>query len=541
MNSTARQQIQHIISDLDNAYHIKMAKTKREEELYKQKCAISDWIYCLYANDEKAENNNQDYKDLLGYLIEKFYGSKDNISLWDKNWTFDDNSTVYAKRFGKFYISKGGQYKLVSPEEFISSSDNSQHHKYIDLKIKRLEIYNDSWFYFRGNKYLGTTFLTRLYFNFNYDFETIVTFSKQLCDELNHWFIPFEYKFATKKTERYDKGVLYTSREHYYIVFQIIKKLASEESYNGLFGEATLAFTKKTSLKGISFGEEPPVRSSSFGKYRADIMADIYIGYYKGLKNNKKSGNLINFFHKKLLESGFNTKDFFRNPNTNYPYAFSVFRKKIAYKKQAMAHASGKYLEWALNAGKLICKQAIIIEQKGKINCCWMSLIEDEFQYAGYQLTDDSFTEGRLGIIYFLGRLYSYFPKEYIFKDICEIVLADIHRISDSLSGTSTTYINQIRQWLKTGKHSSNIKNDDKYLQVGQAASIRNRIDAVLNIPHTYSVVGNEAPQPIINKGYAGIGLILFAIYENNADELAKSEGYYSQEALLKLTNQIIF
>jgi hypothetical protein len=541
MNTTARQQIQYIISDLDNTYHVKMTTSTREEELYEQKYAISDWIYCLYSNDEKAENNNQDFKDSIAYLIEKFYESKDKVYLWDKNWTFDDNSTVYAKRFGKFYISKGGQHKLVSPEEFISSSDNNKQHKFIDLKINRLEIYNNSWFYFRGNKYLGTTFLTRLYFNFNYDFEKIVSFSKQLCDELNQWFIPFEYKFATKKTERYDKGVLYTSREHYYIVFHIIKKLASEQTYNGLFEEPTLAFTKKTSLTGISFGEEPPVRSSSFGKYRADIMADIYIDYYRSLKYSKKSGRLINFFHKKLAEFGFNTKDFFRNPNTNYPYAFSVFSKKTPYKRQVAGHAADKYLTWALNAGKLICKQAIIIEQRGILNCCWMSIIEDEFQYAGYQLTDDSFAEGRLGIVYFLAKLYSYFPHEYIFKDISEIVLADIQSSSHLLSETSVFYINQARQWLKTGKRLLNLKSSRNYLQVFQSESILTRIDAMLDMTNTYSVVGNEAPQPIIKKGYAGIGLILFAIYENDAEELAKSEGYYSHEAFLKLINQTMF
>ncbi|RYX90981.1 hypothetical protein EON78_06830, partial [bacterium] len=185
MTSISKQQIQHIIADLDKAYNPVMLASTREEELYEKKYAISDWIYCLYANEEKAENSNTDYKDALGWLIEQFYQSKENIAYWDKNWTFDESSTVYAKRFGKFCISKSGQYKLVSPEEFISSSDTHAQQKYVDLKIKRVEITNNSWFYFRGNKYLGTSFLTRLYFNFNYNFEQIAAFSKDLCHELN--------------------------------------------------------------------------------------------------------------------------------------------------------------------------------------------------------------------------------------------------------------------------------------------------------------------------------------------------------------------
>ncbi len=542
MSSIARQQIQSIIADLDSAYHLMMSKSKREEELYEKKYAISDWIYCLYANDEKAENNNPDYQDSLGYLIEQFYESKDNISLWDKHWTYNDSSTVYAKRFGKFYISKGEQYKLVSPEEFISSSDSTHQHKYVDLKIKRIEIYNNSWFYFRGNRYLGTTFLTRLYFNFNYDFEKIAAFSKHLCDELNRWLIPFEYKFATKKTERYDKGVLYSSRDHYYLVFHIVKKLVSEPSYDGLFDEETLAFTKKTSLKGISFGEEPPVRSSSFGRYRADIMADIYIDYYKSLKNNKKTIRPANFVHKKLVAFGFNTRDFFRNPGTNYPYDFSIFNRKVSYRKEDVASSSDNYLTWALNAGKLICKQAIIIEQKNKVNCCWMSIIEDEFQQTEYRLTDNGFDEGRLGIVYFLGKLYSYFPQEYIFADICKIVLADMLSANNFLNETTTQYINQIQKWLKVRKQSTGIKKQENQLLIGPAAYLRDKIDTIiLHKASTYSIVNNEAPQPIINKGYATIGLILLAIYENNADELARSESYYSEEAFFKIINQTMF
>ncbi len=537
MSSATRQQIQHIIASLDNTYHTVMLKSNREEDLYEKKYAISDWIYCLYANDEKEQNHNQDYKDSLDWLIEQFYESKENIAYWDKNWTIDENSTVYARRFGKFCISKSGELKLVSPEEFISSSDTNHQHKYVDLKIKRIEITNNAWFYFRGNKYLGTAFLTRLYFNFNYDFEKVVSFSRTLCDELNRWFIPFEYKFATRKTERYDKGVLYTSREHYYIVFYIVKKIVSDKKYGDLFCESTLAFTKKTSLKGISFGEEPPVRSSSFGRYRADIMADIYIDYYKNLKNNKKTRGLNHFFHKRLIEAGFSTKDFFRNPHTNYPYDFSLFKKKTISRHNTSACLTDKYLTWALNAGKLICKQAIIIEQNNRVNACWLSIIEDEFQQAEYRLTDNSFDEGRLGIVYFLSKLYSYFPDEYILKDICEIVLSDI--VADNVP--ACTYICQIQQWLKAGAGKPVTKKAQNHLFAKQAAALQDKIDALLHKTNTYSAVRNEAPQPIINKGYAAIGLILLALHENNTDELLTLEASFAEEAFLKLINQTMF
>lgn len=541
MSSISNQQIQHIIKDLDNNYSSSMLESRRDEDLYEKKYEISDWIYCLYANDDKRENSNPDYADSLDWLIEQFYESKENIAHWDKNWTFDDNSTVYARRFGKFCISKSGEYKLVSPEEFISSSDGNHLHKYVDLKIRRIEITNNSWFYFRGNKYLGTAFLTRLYFNFNYDFEKIASFSKALCEELNRWYIPFEYKFATKQTGRFDTGVLYTAREYYYIVFHIVKKIASDTKYNDLFDEATLTFTKKTKLKGISFGEEPPIRSSSFGRYRADIMADIYIDYYKHLKNNKKPSGLNNFFHKKLTEFGFNTGDFFRNPDTNYPYDFSVFKRKTSYRKEVANPPSDKYLIWALNAGILICKQAIIIAQKNKVKCCWLSIIEDEFQHADYRLVDNSFADGRLGIVYFLAKLYSYFPQEYVLKDICEIVFADISSTNIPLSKSVSDYLKQIKRCLKVSNAPSGAEKQKKYSFTENTFSIKNKVDVILSGTHKYTPVNNEAPQPIINKGYAAIGLILFAIYENNTDELALWEEYYSEEAFYKLINHTIF
>lgn len=539
-SSIVKQQIQHIIADLDKAYHFTMIASKKEEELYEKKYAISDWIYCLYANEEKTGNTNPDYRSSLDWLIKQFYQSKENIAHWDKNWVIDDNSTVYAKRFGKFCISKNGQYKLVSPEEFISS-DSAHQQKFVDLKIKRLEIFNNSWFYFKGNKYLGTSFLTRLYFNFNYDFEKIVAFSKTLCDELNQWYIPFEYKFATKATNRYDTGVLYTSQEYYYIVFYLIKKIVSGKQYADLFGEETLAFTQRTALKGISFGEEPPVRSSSFGRYRADIMADSYIDYYKKLKTGKKAPKLDHFILNTLIEVGFNTKDFFRNPNTHYPYDFSIFKRKAGSGKASSIDISDKYLFWALNAGKLICKQAIIINQKSKVNCFWLSSLEDEAQSEEYKLVDNSFTNGRLGIIYFLARLYSYFPHEYIFKDICEIVLTSVHS-TDALSYESNShYINQIKKYLKSKNKPSKINTKKVPVSSEKASFLTKEIDSLLENSNTYSVVSNHAPQPIVHKGYSAIGMTLLGIYEKDTFLVEEFEVYYAKEAFLKLINHTIF
>jgi len=539
MTPKAKQEIRHIIADLDAAFNAIMTSAKRDEDLYEKKYAISDWIYCLYANEEKADNNNTDYKGSLEWLMEQFYESKDNIAYWDKNWTFDENSTVYAKRFGKFCISKSGEYKLVSPEEFISSSDSNTHHKYVDLRIKRVEISNNAWFYFRGNKYLGTAFLTRIYFNFNYDFEKIVSFSKDLHNALNNWGIPFEYKFATKKTERYDKGVLYTTREHYYIVFHIIKQLSAEAQYADLFGEDILSFTKKINLKGISFGEEPPIRSSSFGRYRADIMADIYIDYYKCQSTNKNTKRLESFLLQKLLQIGFSIKDFFRNPNTYYPYHFSVFNQKSQTTISQANNFSDKYLMWALNAGKLICKQAIVINQANKPNCFWWSLIEDEVQQTEYRRIDDSFYEGRLGIIYFLAKLYSYFPQEYIFKDICKIVMANIPK--EYPNNKTAQYIKQISTYLKPKKKVLNRNQNKELWLTKDLISLKDEIDILLNNTTTYFFVSNDAPQPIINKGYAAIGLFLLALFENNACEGVNLKPYYSKDALLKLMNHTLF
>lgn len=535
MTSKAKQEIRHIIADLDAAFNAIMTSAKREEDLYEKKYDISDWIYCLYANEEKANNNNVDYKSSLEWLVEQFYQSKDNIAYWDKNWTFDENSTVYAKRFGKFCISKSGEYKLVSPEEFISSSDSNKHHKYVDLRIKRIEISNNAWFYFRGNKYLGTAFLTRIYFNFNYDFEKIVAFSQDLHDALNNWGIPFEYKFATKKTERYDKGVLYTKRENYYIVFHIIKRLSAEEQYTDLFGEDVLAFTKKITLRGISFGEEPPIRSSSFGRYRADIMADIYIDYYNRQKTNKNTKRLETFFFQKMLQIGFSIKDFFRNPSTYYPYHFSVFNQKVQTTLSELNNFSDKYLTWALNAGKLICKQAIVINKANKPNCFWWSLVEDEVHQTEYRRIDDSFYEGRLGIIYFLAKLYSYFPQEYIFKDICRIVLLNIPK--EAINSTMEQYIKQIKAYLKLKKKTL----DKEIYKESSITPLKKEIDTLLSNTNSYSFINNDAPHPIVNKGYAAIGLILLALFENNDYEATNLEPYYSKEALLKLINHTIF
>ncbi|WP_259014270.1 T3SS effector HopA1 family protein [Emticicia fluvialis] len=534
MTLTTRKQIDSILVNVDSAFQPQMLLARKEEELIGKKYAISDQIYCLYANVTEQEKLNEDNKESFNWLAKQFYQSDEQLNTWDKNWTLDEQSVRHAKRHGKFYLCKGEQYKLVSAGDFVSSSSFPNQDKIVDLRIKRLEILDNAWFYFRGIKYLGSSFITRIYFHFNYDFETIARFSKDLQDELNNWLIPFEYKFAIRKNSRLDNAVLYTAREHYLIVFYIVKKIATAPQYADLFGSATLPFTKKTVLRGITFGEEPPIKNSSFGKYRADILAEIYIEYYQTRTANISKQRLSGFVKKRLLEMGFNLDDFFRNPQSKYPYDFSILSKAFNGSKRYNPLSENNYLNWALHIGRLICRQALVINQKGKTHCYWLSLIEDETSSFEYRLTDDSFNEGRLGIIYFLAKLYSYFPNEYLFRFLCKTVLKDI---SATMPGVSDNYqfIEEINKCLDF-KLPKRLKKKQIHNHL-----LVNEIVNTLNETDSYTKIDNDGPQPIIKMGYSAIGLILLAIAEGNLTDLIKLEGFYAKDTLLKIINQVKF
>ena len=140
MTINTRKQIEVILSDVDAVYQSQMLLAKKEEDLYGKKYDISNRIYSSYAFDRQETNENLDYKESLDWLSAHFYQSKEHVSFWDKSWTIDEHSTLYAKRYGQFYISKGEQFKLVSPGDFIASTTLPNQEKSADLRITRLEI-----------------------------------------------------------------------------------------------------------------------------------------------------------------------------------------------------------------------------------------------------------------------------------------------------------------------------------------------------------------------------------------------------------------
>lgn len=537
MTKNSIKQIEVAISDVDSVYHFEMLLAQKEEDFWSKKNDISDRIYSLYANDKPNEQDNADFSQSFNWLMWLFYQSNENISLWDKNWAFDEHSILFAKRYGMFYLSKGEQFKLVSPGDFVSSTSFPHQEKSVDLRIKRLELLDNSWFYFRGNKQMDTSLLTRIYFHFNYDFKTISAFSKDLYEELNNWFIPFEYKFFARQTNRWDTGVLYSIREHYFVVFYLVKKIASNNKYADLFKEETPYFTKVTALKGIGFAETPPAKNTSFGKYRADILADIYIDFYRNSINKIKAPTLKSYVKRRLLEMGFDIKDFFRNQESCFPYDFSILNKNIILNRIQKDQSLSNYLNWAFQIGVIITKQAIIIAKKGKSHCCWFSLIEDETGNFEYRLTDDSYIEGRLGIIFFLAKLYGYFPNEYIFKFICRTVLKDIRRNKKYSPQEEQTMI-KIEKHLKI---RVSVKPDDNKQKSVSDYQLTHEIYQILNAPSSYSKLNNEAPQPVLNKGYSAIGLMLLAIHESKEQDLNHLSDYYSKETLMKIINQVKF
>lgn len=391
------------------------------------KMEVFERIYSKYSNS-KAVSTNSQITFTFDELKEKLLGNQ-SVIYWDKNWSFKNSSSNFAHQYGQYLLYKAGESHLVEPEKFILSDDvvSDNDFTYVNIKIKLLNDRNSegtSWFWINGKNYLSNFSLIKFYFSFTQDpsnSERILDFFKYLTDELNVRGIPFQLKFEKEFTERYENAVLYTQSSHYFVAFHVVKKYY--DTYRDIFRQNNLLFTKKI-LPEIAFAEEPSIRGMSFGRLRSLEILNAITQYY----TTPKSSSIFYFVKNQLEKKGYSIEELYRNPQTHFNYDFSIFSTNYNYNLNS--NNNSKNQERALFIGRILCRQATIFVENGKTTCHWISVLKDDPdenpETVEYHKVNDSFLQGRLGIIYFLAHLYKRFPDDWILKEICEIVLGSI-------------------------------------------------------------------------------------------------------------------
>ncbi|MBI1227763.1 MAG: hypothetical protein GC192_21190 [Bacteroidetes bacterium] len=144
-----------------------------------------------------------------------------------------------------------------------------------------------------------------------------------LTTKLNEWQVPYQFKCLHNPASygRHDSAVLYLDKRYLTIVFEIIKEGIAQ--MRPWLQPGVPLFSKQVT-EGIGFAENPFDPNESFGTSRCKVLAQ---GLVDAWKEQAPKETWLSHVLKSIERSFLSTEEFYRNPNSKYPYQFPDFEQ----------------------------------------------------------------------------------------------------------------------------------------------------------------------------------------------------------------------
>lgn len=417
---------------------------------------LQERLYEIYYFDDKKITIKQD-NIIFNETIFNKVTQKDEF-FTSKFWQYDSDKNILRKHSEQMIAPQGRFYEKNVKEtyqEIIETKINNAELLLTRYKYKSAEenFENFNWFYGKIPQTDGYTI--RFYFSIMPDSEKIAHLINVITKEFDRAGVAFIFKYLSdpqKFNDRNDVAVLYTPRKSALLAFDLVR-IIYEQTYDKLFySQRCPLFTKKLA-DGLSFGENPDDRRfTSFGSYRSIYIAMAIIKYYyiekkyalpnedvlKELLNNnleilktKKSSLIKNW-----------TDNFYLNQYSKYNYSeeISYFKHNLFNHKHlntenrnslSSSPDTNEYLETAYLIAQIISREAHFYPSKKEeyhLHCNWVSYSSTNFssilakskkqQVISYEFKalNSSFLQGRLGVAYFLKKLFKVKKDQNIYR-----------------------------------------------------------------------------------------------------------------------------
>jgi hypothetical protein len=449
---------------ISNSVQLVLKEEERDFSL-EEVLLINDLRNKIYDKYRKAEIKKSNFKEDI-HSFEKYFKEKfKDIQPFTKieHWQFNEKDSVLRKESEQFY-SNPGRFFL---QEKIKITDDSLINK-SSLIIPRFDFAGlgefKDWFWVYGKKPQLDNNSIRFYFNIFPDKKEIWKLIKYLFKYFDTAQIPFTFKFAKNPNDypQYtDIAVLYVPRKHVFVIAEILNQIYHKLDEKFFHNQVPL-FTRKIK-KGLGFGENPfDGRFSSFGSYRSTSLALAAFKTYSDgrvnfnnfieklnslyeidsvrnlpqvtwsqMKFNPKieifteiDSEISTHFSNVLASNSPNIRkwsdSFYLNKEAKYDYkeVFSKFKPAMKLRKESFLNfidENNIFLQAAILYGYSIAKEAVWFTQDNCSYCTWLSfsgLINSETQLNKnegnkFNSVDNSFINGRLGIVFFLIKLNS--------------------------------------------------------------------------------------------------------------------------------------
>ena len=270
------------------------------------------------SNGSKENKEPEDDSSILSLLRE----ANTSAELFDGGWQVDE-----IESSGNIRVRKGGYKRYTFAGDFLREHFGQGALKKNELvKIKAYPEYfgeegNEGIFYyvFGSTMYESNQMMiARLYFHVKP--ECAADLVRYITSEFNRFSIPFQFKCLNNASlyTRSDAAVLYLEKRYVNFVFDLLQ--ASINTVSPWLNESIPMFTFPLA-KGIGFAENPFSSDESFGSNRCRIVAQGILNAWKEkLPKTDWMESILQHIRKSFLIP----EAFYLNPNSHYPYSFSL-------------------------------------------------------------------------------------------------------------------------------------------------------------------------------------------------------------------------
>ncbi|MCU0468149.1 MAG: T3SS effector HopA1 family protein [Arcicella sp.] len=417
MQNTLREDIQILLKNFfnkdtfleeewkNNAFVDGKPDNKKIERLAK----ILYEIYIHRINITTQFNEPQNIESIkpyqLKYNVKRFW-FKQNVS----TLAIEPNEIV-AMQDGVKIILKEGEYidggELESLEPISDTTEYKKQIKefvYVYLPRKVFKQKDNFYIQTYGDFLLRNYYepIIRFYFSLEPKRDEVQKFIEKIKDFFNDRRIPFQLKtpFKLSNFGRGDTLVLYVAQNHFYYVREFIIELRSFALRKEILRTNIPLFVKKI-YEGVGFAEDPYFIKDSFGMQRVNVIIE---SINKILERNETI-TLDNILQQ-LKNEGYNIKEFYRNPYTNFNYDFEAFDQTVSLNPSFHTYKTGNPIFYEYN--QLALEFALDLIEKAtwqtKEELIWFSYYQDEGlkEKEIYRVLSDTETAE---IYWFLGKI----------------------------------------------------------------------------------------------------------------------------------------
>ncbi len=264
--------------------------------------------------------------------------------------------------------------------------------------------------------------IIRFYFSLEPRRESVQQFIEKIKDFFNERRIPFNMKTPLKLQNfgRSDTLVLYLAQNHYFYVREFINELRNFALKKVILRTNIPLFVKEI-YQGIGFAEDPYFVDDSFGNQRVKLIIKV-INDQLDLKQKVTIDSIL----KGIANEGYNVKEFYRNPHTNFDYNFENFSEPISLNPQYKFKVGNPYyffdynklaLEYALD---LIGRAVWNNENESKL--IWFSYKEDDGKNERYKVISEDESND---IYWFLSKIVQIKSNRRYFTDAILKIIDD--------------------------------------------------------------------------------------------------------------------